>query len=92
MLCRCDFRFCEKRGAGIGKTKRGKTKRGKTKRGKTKRGKGSKIMAIADASGLPVSVCTSNASPHEVTLVQQTLVQQTLDARFAGRPLRGRPA
>ena len=36
-----------------------------------------KFMAIADASGLPVSICTSSASPHEVTLVQQTL-----DARF----------
>ncbi len=34
-------------------------------------------MAIADASGLPVSVCTNSASPHEVTLVQQAV-----DARF----------
>ena len=34
-------------------------------------------MAIADASGLPLSVCTNSASPHEVTLVQQTL-----EARF----------
>ena len=30
-------------------------------------------MAIADALGLPVSVCITSASPHEVTLVQQTI-------------------
>jgi transposase len=41
--------------------------------GKTKRGKGSKIMAVADASGLPVAVYVASASPHEVTLVEQTL-------------------
>ena len=31
--------------------------------GKTKRGKGTKIMAIADASGIPVSACVESASP-----------------------------
>lgn len=41
--------------------------------GKTKRGKGSKIMAVADAAGLPVAVYVASASPHEVTLVEQTL-------------------
>ena len=41
--------------------------------GKTKRGKGSKIMAIADAGGLPVSLAVASASPHEVTLVEETL-------------------
>ena len=41
--------------------------------GKTKRGKGSKIMAIADRSGLPVAVHVSSASPHEVTLAESTL-------------------
>ncbi len=45
--------------------------------GKTKRGKGTKLMALADASGLPLSVCAASASPHEVTLVGETL-----DARF----------
>jgi hypothetical protein len=34
---------------------------------KTKRGKGTKIMAVADRSGLPVSVCAESATPHEVT-------------------------
>lgn len=43
--------------------------------GKTKRGKGSKIMAIADGNGLPIAVHVASASPHEVTLVQQTLEQ-----------------
>ena len=42
---------------------------------KTKRGKGTKIMAIADSSGLPVSVGIASASPHEVTLVEETLDQ-----------------
>jgi len=41
--------------------------------GKTKRGKGTKLMAVADGSGLPVAVHTASASPHEVTLVQETL-------------------
>ncbi len=30
-------------------------------------------MAIADAGGLPVAVYVASASPHEVTLVEQTL-------------------
>ncbi len=41
--------------------------------GKTKRGKGTKLMVIADASGLPVAVYTDSANPHEVKLVQATL-------------------
>jgi transposase len=41
--------------------------------GKTKRGKGTKLMAVTDRSGLPVSVCAASASPHEVTLVGETL-------------------
>ena len=41
--------------------------------GKTKRGKGTKLMVIADASGLPVAVHTDSANPHEVRLVQATL-------------------
>lgn len=41
--------------------------------GKTKRGKGTKIVAVADGTGLPVAVCAESATPHEVTLVQQTL-------------------
>ncbi len=45
--------------------------------GKTKRGKGTKLMALADASGLPISICAASASPHEVTLVEETL-----DGRF----------
>lgn len=45
--------------------------------GKTKRGKGTKLMALADASGPPLSVCAASASPHEVTLVEETL-----DGRF----------
>ncbi len=45
--------------------------------GKTKRGKGTKLVALADASGLPLSVRAASASPHEVTLVGETL-----DARF----------
>ena len=43
--------------------------------GKTKRGKGTKLMAVADRSGLPLAVYAASASPHEVTLVQATLAQ-----------------
>ena len=41
--------------------------------GKTKRGKGTKLMAVADRSGLPLPACTASAAPHEVTLVEATL-------------------
>lgn len=30
---------------------------------------------MADLGGLPIAVCTESATPHEVTLVQQTLAQ-----------------
>lgn len=62
MLHWWNFRKCQKRGLSIGKTKKGK---------------GTKIMAIADASGLPLSVWTTGASTHEVKLVEQTI-----DKRF----------
>ena len=48
----------EKRGRGVGKTKRGK---------------GTKILAITDRAGVPVAVSTTSATPHEVTLVKVTL-------------------
>ena len=52
--------------------------------GKTKRGKGTKLMAIGDCHGLPVSVYEESASPHEVTLVGQTF-----EARFTSdKPIR----
>jgi hypothetical protein len=38
--------------------------------GTIKRGKGTKLMALADASGLPLGVHATSASPHEVTLVE----------------------
>ncbi|WP_456452787.1 IS5 family transposase [Hydrogenimonas sp.] len=41
--------------------------------GKTKRGKGTFGLGIADASGLPVALCTGSASPHEVKYVEPTL-------------------
>lgn len=41
--------------------------------GKTKRGKGTKIMAVADAAGFPLTLHVASASPHEVTLVEDTL-------------------
>lgn len=42
--------------------------------GKTKRDQGSKIMAMGDRAGFPLSVCVTSASRHEVTLVAATLV------------------
>jgi transposase len=41
--------------------------------GKTKQDKGTKLMAISDSSGLPVSVYVASASPHEVTLTEATI-------------------
>ena len=43
--------------------------------GKTKRGKGTKLMAVADRSGLPVAVYAASAAPHEVSLVGETLAE-----------------
>src|SRR5467141_4716009 len=53
----------EKRGSGVGPTKRGK---------------GSKIMAIADGHGFPLAVHVASASPHETKLVEPTLDQRFL--------------
>ena len=69
MLYRRHLRGGEKGGSGVGKTKRGK---------------GTKLMVIADATGLPLAVHTTCASPHEVTLVEATL-DETLTV---GRPRR----
>lgn len=41
--------------------------------GPTERGKDSKIMALADCSGLPVAIDVASASPAEATLVKSTL-------------------
>ena len=52
--------------------------------GKTKRGKGTKLMAVADGSSVPISVHTASASPHGATLVEETV-----EAYFApGKPER----
>src|SRR6476659_3471337 len=47
--------------------------------GKTKRGKGTKLMAVADRTGLPVAIYTESANPHEVTLVRKTVVERFVD-------------
>ena len=47
--------------------------------GKTKRGKGSKLMAVADALGLPVAVHLASARPHEVTLVETVIEAAFID-------------
>jgi transposase len=82
------WRFCpdsHRTGRRFGATRKTRPDRGLYRRlllgskkrgdavGKTKRGKGSKIMAIADSHGLPIAACVANASPHEVTLVEETL-------------------
>jgi transposase len=63
ILHRRQLQFGEKRGSGVGPTKRGK---------------GSKIMAIADRHGLPVAVHVASASPNEATLVEPTLQRRFL--------------
>jgi transposase len=47
--------------------------------GKTKRGKGTKLMAIADGSSLPLAIHAASASPHEVTLVGETLCERFVE-------------
>jgi transposase len=48
--------------------------------GPTKRGKGTKIMAIAAVTSLPLAVNVDSASPHESQLVEETLAGSFLDA------------
>ena len=55
--------------------------------GPTKRGKGTKIMAIAAVTSLPLAVNVDSASPHETQLVDETLAGSFLDqlpARLIG--------
>jgi transposase len=55
--------------------------------GPTKRGKGTKIMAIAAVTSLPLAVTVDSASPHETKLVDETLAGSFLDqlpARLIG--------
>ena len=66
MFYRWHVRSGQKRGSGIGKTKKGK---------------GTKIMAIADASGLPLSVWAGAANTHEVKLVEQTIDSKHVNGR-----------
>jgi transposase len=61
MFYRWDFCKCQKGGLDIGKTKKGK---------------GTKIMAITDASGLPLSIWTTGANTHEIKLVEQTIEER----------------
>ena len=58
VLHRCELRGREKGGTGVGATKRGK---------------GTKLMAIADAHGLPLAIHTEAASPHDTLLVEPTV-------------------
>jgi hypothetical protein len=55
--------------------------------GPTKRGKGTKIMAIAAVTSLPLAVTVDSASPHATRLVEETLAGSFLDelpARLIG--------
>ena len=61
VLHRRDLRSREKGGAAVGKTKRGK---------------GTKLMAVADGAGSPIAIHAASASPHEVTLAQDTVEQR----------------
>jgi transposase len=66
------FRSGEKRGCGVGKTKRGK---------------GTKWMVVVDGAGLPLGDHLHSASPSEVKLVEATLATVCVRRRHrAGRP------
>src|SRR5271167_3648584 len=71
-LCGRDLREREKRGLGVGPTRRGK---------------GTKIVAIAAANSLPLAVSVQSASPAECQLVEEVLAGSFLDelpARLIG--------
>jgi len=66
------FRSGEKRGYGVGKTKRGK---------------GTKWMVVVDGAGIPLGDHLHSASPAEVTLAETTLAAIRVSRRHgAGRP------
>ena len=51
--------------------------------GKTKRGKGTKVMAVADRSGLPIAIHIAPAAPQNASKGYEiTLVEATLASRF----------
>jgi transposase len=43
--------------------------------------RGTKLMAVADSSGIPIAVHIASAAPHEVTLVRETLKSRFLQSR-----------
>jgi len=55
--------------------------KGGSRVGKTKRGKGTKIMAVVDGNGFPLAVSTYSASPHEVTLVEETISKRFIRSK-----------
>ena len=57
--------------------------------GKTKRGKGTKLMAFSDGSSVPLALYTESASPHEVTLVEETLASAFLGEHHQPKRLIG---
>ena len=65
-----ELRTRQKRGSGVGKTKRGK---------------GTKWMVLVDGQGIPLGAFLASASPHEVTLAETTLAQVKVPRR-RGRP------
>jgi transposase len=75
---RLETKRCYRRARGFHRRELCAGKKGGLKVGKTKRGKGTKIMAVADRHGLPVSFCIESATPHEVKLATSTLVQMVV--------------
>ncbi|HEX7696193.1 MAG TPA: IS5 family transposase [Candidatus Acidoferrum sp.] len=67
-----EFCSCQKRGAGVGKTKRGQ---------------GTKWMVVVDGQCLPLGNYLCSASPHEARLAETTLASIRISRRaHAGRP------
>ena len=50
-----------------------RSKNGSDNIGPTKCGKGHKLMALVDGNGLPIAIHLGSASPHEISLVENTL-------------------
>ena len=70
-LCGRELRAREKRGDGVGKTKRGK---------------GSKWVVVVDGAGLPLGGRVVSANPAEVTLLEETLETIRVPRPGRGRP------
>jgi IS5 family transposase len=56
-------------------------KKGATALEQPSKGKDTKMLAVSDSSGFPLTICTASASPHEIKLVDTALEAKFVKAK-----------